>query len=170
MAPKLGHITQADCYINEVDVCGRVTELDPGEVAHREVSHGALGMVGVLDLPARPLQALKGRINFEWLDEEISRVIMNPTKVQNLQLHHKVDIHGPEGLDWEASHTVVTHIGFLVLRTGGGNTKLGEPVRRWHSITIPKFIQKVYGEETPLVEIDIWNNIYRINGDDVWPR
>src|SRR5690606_16723795 len=111
-----------------------------------------------------------GRINFEWLDEEISRVIMNPTKVHKLQLHSKVDIHGPEGLDWAASHTLVTHVGFQVMRTGGSTAKLGEPMRRTHNITIPTFIQKVYGEEPPLIEFDIWTNTYRVNGEDVWPR
>ena len=61
MARKNGQITQADCYINEVDVCGRVTELDMGEIAHAEVEHQTLGMIGVLKLPGRRYRRLRVR-------------------------------------------------------------------------------------------------------------
>lgn len=117
MARKIGQITQSDCYINEVDVCGRVTELDMGEIAHAEIEHQTLGMIGVLKLPGRPVQAIDGKITFEWLDEEVSRNILNPTKVHKLQLHSYVDVFDGEGLNSGQSHTLITHIGFQMMKT-----------------------------------------------------
>ncbi|MCA2374531.1 phage major tail tube protein [Agrobacterium genomosp. 3 str. CIP 111-78] len=170
MARKIGQITQSDCYINEVDVCGRVTELDMGEIAHAEIEHQTLGMIGVLKLPGRPVQAIDGKITFEWLDEEVSRNILNPTKVHKLQLHSYVDIFDGEGLNTGQSHTLITHIGFQMMKTGGRTAKLGENLGQEHDISISSFKQSVYGGETPIIEFDAWNNIYRINGANVWPR
>ncbi|CUX69323.1 MULTISPECIES: phage major tail tube protein [Agrobacterium] len=170
MARKIGQITQSDCYINEVDVCGRVAELDMGEIAHAEIEHQTLGMIGVLKLPGRPVQAIDGKITFEWLDEEVSRNILNPTKVNKLQLHSYVDVFDGEGLNSNQSHTLITHIGFQMMKTGGRTAKLGENLGQEHDISISSFKQSVYGGETPIIEFDAWSNIYRINGADVWPR
>lgn len=170
MARKIGQITQSDCYINEVDVCGRVTELDMGEIGHAEIEHQTLGMIGVLNLPGRPVQAIAGKITFEWLDEEVSRNILNPTKVHKLQLHSYVDVFDGEGLNSEQSHTLITHIGFQMMKTSGRSAKLGENLGQEHDISISSFKQTVYGGDTPIIEYDAWNNIYRINGEDVWPR
>lgn len=170
MARKIGQITQGDVYINDVDVCGRVAELDLGEIGHTEVEHKTLGMIGVLNLPGRPVEAIAGKISFEWLDEEVSRAILNPTKVHKLQLHSYVDIFDGEGLNSDQSHTLVTHIGFQMMKTGGRTAKLGESLGQEHDISIGYFVQKVYGADTPIIEFDAWNNIYRIDGEDVWPR
>lgn len=170
MARKIGQITQSDCYINEVDVCGRVAELDMGEIAHQEVEHQTLGMIGILKLPGRPVQAIEGKISFEWLDEEVSRAILNPTKMHKLQIHSYVDVFDGEGLSSDQSHTLITHIGFQMMKTGGRTAKLGENLGQEHDISISTFKQSVYGGDTPIIEFDAWNNIYRINGEDVWPR
>lgn len=170
MARKIGQITQSDVYINDVDVCGRVAELDLGEIGHTEVEHKTLGMIGVLKLPGRPVEAITGKISFEWLDEEVSRSILNPTKVTKLQLHSYVDVFDGEGLNSDQSHTLITHIGFQMMKTGGRSAKLGENLGQEHDISIGYFVQKVYGADTPIMEFDAWNNIYRINGEDVWPR
>ncbi len=56
-----------------------------------------------------------------------------------------------------------------MMKTGGATAKLGENLagtRHFHH----SFKQAVYGSETPIIEFDAWNNIYRINGEDVWPR
>lgn len=170
MTRKIGQITQGDVYINDVDVCGRVAELDLGEIGHTEVEHKTLGMIGVLNLPGRPVEAIAGKITFEWLDEEVSRSILNPTKVIKLQLHSYVDVFDGEGLNSDQSHTLVTHIGFQTMKTGGRTAKLGENLGQEHDISIGYFVQKVYGADTPIIEFDAWNNVYRIDGEDVWPR
>lgn len=170
MVRKIGQITAGDCYINEVDVCGRVSELDFGEIAHAEIEHQTLGQIGILKLPGRPVQAIDGKIGFEWLDEEVSRIILMPNRVHRLQVHSYVDIFDADGVNAQASHTLVTHIRFMTMKTGGRTAKLGENLAQEHDISIQAFKQSVYGNETPIIEYDGWNNIYNINGEPVWPR
>jgi P2 family phage contractile tail tube protein len=170
MTLKIGQITNADLYINGVDVKGRVEDLDLGDIGSTEIEHATLGMIGVLKLPGRPVEAIDGKIKFEWLDEVIERGLLNPTKRQTIQLHSYVDVFDESGLSSEKSHTLVTHIGFHVMKRGGLKAQLGKGMGSEHSITIPSFSQKVYGEATPIIEFDVMSGIYKINGKDVWPR
>jgi len=170
MVQKIAQITNADAYVNEVDVAGRVEELDLGEIGSTEVEHATLGMIGVLKLPGRPVEAIEGSIKFEWVDEVIERDLMNPTKLNKLQLHSYVDVFGAEGLDADKSHTLVTHLGFHVMKRGGMTAKLGEGMASEHTISITSFMQKVYGAQVPLIEFDVWNGVYNVKGEPVWPR
>ncbi len=169
MVQKIANVTNADAYVNGTDVKGRVSELDLGEIGHAEVEHSALGMIGVIKLPGRPVDAIEGKIGFEWVDEEIERNLGNPTKMHKLQLHSYVDVFDADGLNVDKSHTLVTHINFQTMKVGGRTAKLGEQMASEHDICIQSFMQKVYGAETPIVEYDAFNCIYRINGEDVWP-
>lgn len=170
MVQKIGQITNADLYMNGEDVKGRVAEFDPGEIGSTEIEHATLGMIGVLKLPGRPVEAIEGKINFEWLDGEVERALLNPTRRHAIQMHSYVDIFGPEGLDAEKSHTLVTHVGFHVSKRGGNSAKLGEQMASEHTISIPYFMQKVYGEVVPVIEFDVINGIYNVNGEPVWPN
>ena len=67
------------------------------------------------------------------------------------------------------SHTLVTHVGFNLMKTGGRTGKLGEQMASEHDISIHSFVQKVYGEASPIIEFDVFSGIYNINGEPVWP-
>lgn len=170
MVLKIGQITNADLYVNGEDVKGRVDEFDMGDIGSTEIEHATLGMIGVLKLPGRPVEAITGKIGFEWLDAELERQLLNPTKRHNVQLHSYVDVFDQDGLNSEKSHTIVTHIGFHTMKRGNGTAKLGDAMGTGHDITIPKFIQKVYGDAVPIVEFDVFSGVYNINGEPVWPN
>lgn len=167
---NLGQITAGDVYINETNLVGRISEIDLGELEHQEVEHSALGMIGVLKMPGRPVQSIGGKITFAYLEASVSRTILNPTLAHKLQLHSYVDVMGPEGLDRTASHTLITHIRFHTMKSGGRTAKLGEPFAGELDVSITYWMQKVYGDQSPIVEYDGWNNIYTIDGEPVWPN
>ncbi|MDZ7822972.1 MAG: phage major tail tube protein [Ahrensia sp.] len=169
MVQKLGQITNADLMLNGVDIKGRVSEFEMGDIGSTEVEHATLGQIGVLKVPGRPWQAIEGKIAFEWLDEAIERDLMLPTKVHRVQLHSYVDVLVPM-----VTATAISHAGYPC-------GFYGDETRRWHSakrpaikwstehtISIVSFVQKVYGEATPIIELDIFNCIYNINGVPVW--
>ncbi|WP_439605403.1 phage major tail tube protein [Shinella sp.] len=167
---NLGQITAGDVYLNETNLVGQISEIDLGELEHQEVEHSALGMISIMKLPGRPLQAVAGKFTFSYLAASVSRKILNPTVANRFQLHSYVDMMGPDGLDREASHTVITHIRFQTMKSGGRTAKLGEPFAGELDVSITYWMQKVYGDQTPIVEYDGFNNIYNIDGEPVWPR
>lgn len=169
MSAKIGQITNADILLNGTDVAGRVAEFEMDDIASTEIEHATLGMIGVLKLPGRPVDAITGKIKFEWLDEELERALLNPTTRHQLQLHSFVDVFDQNGLSLEKSHTLVTHVGFHAVKRSGFGGKLGETIGTEHMITIPSFSQKVYGEAKPIIEYDVFSKVYNVNGEPVWP-
>jgi hypothetical protein len=170
MTVQTGSITNADILVNGVDIAGRVMELDLGEFGYTEIEHKALGMIGVLKLPSRAVEAIEATPKYEFLEPALKRQIMNPTKTHRLQLHQYVDVNDNEGLNLEQSHTLVHHIGFRTMKTTQGSSKLGENVEMEQNISVISIVTKVYGEEVPILEYDVFNNIHKVDGKDVWPR
>lgn len=169
MSQKLGNLTNSDVYLNEVDIAGRLNELDFGAVEHTEVKQDALGMIGVLALPGRPVKAIKAKMKFNWLDEKLKRQMINPTKAINIQCHTFVDIFDEDGLNTEQSHTLITHLKFFCLKSNDASAKNGDQMGSEYETSVTSFSQKVFGQETPIVEFDAFNRIYNINGEPVWP-
>lgn len=166
---KLGHITQADVYLDGNKIVGRVKEAQFPEFSHKMVTHESLGQIGVLDLPSRAVEALKMPITFEYIDWELDRLIMNPTRANKLQFHAYVDIFGPDGLDTARSHKIVTSVTVFFAKSNAVSLKLGESANREIETTVTSMVQKVSTLSTPILEYDLFNSIYRINGRNVWP-
>lgn len=166
---KLGHITQADVYLDGNHIVGRVKEFDIPEFGHKMVTHESLGQIGILDLPSRAVDALKANITFEYADYELDVLFMNPTRANKIQLHSYVDVFGPDGLDRERSHKIITNLTAYFSKSDAMNLKLGESANRKIEATISSFVQKLSTRSVPIIEYDLFNSIYRINGENVWP-
>lgn len=170
MSVFTGSITNADILLNDVDIAGRMAELDLGEIGYEEVEHKALGMIMVAKLPSRAVKAVEATAKYEFLEASLKKQVMVPTKTHSLQMHQYVDVSGADGLDLEKSHQLITHVGFRTISTKTGSSKLGENVELEQKWSVVKIIQKVYGEEDPIMVLDLFNGIHTINGQPVWPR
>jgi len=166
---RVGHITQADVYINGNRFIGRVKEFEIPEFGHKMVTHEALGMIGILELPSRAVEALKGKIIFDYIDYEADQMVLNPTKVHYWQLHSYVDVFDAGGLNADKSHRRIVTVGVMFAKSNGLSIKLGENVERELEVSVVSLIDKVSIVATPLLEYDVFNGIYRINGVSVWP-
>ena len=164
---NLKQITQALVYDGETSLRGMVEKLTLEGRKSTEVEHKALGMVGILMLPGRPIQAIKGKIEIGHVDDEYERSLANPAKLQNWQLHQKVDVDA-DGYSNEKSHTIVHHVKFYVMEDDGVDMELGEKAKVEYSISVPFLKQTVLGVETPIFELDVFNDVYKVNGQNVW--
>ncbi|HEY9212060.1 MAG TPA: phage major tail tube protein [Ancylobacter sp.] len=166
---KVGHVTNADVYLTNNRLAGRCKEFDPGDIGMKMVSHEALGMIGVIELPSRAIEAIKGKIVFDFIDHEVDRTTFNPTTLVRLALHSYVDVWDSEGLNRTKSHRLVTTIGVHFAKISGMGHSLGEAVNRELEISIVMMTQKVTTSEVPVLEYDVYAGIYRVNGENVWP-
>lgn len=166
---QLGHITNADVYMDAARLVGRIKEFEIPEVGHKMVEHEALGSIGVLELPSRALEALKAKIVFSYLDVEVERRVLNPTRVIKWQLHSHVDVFGAAGRDAERSHKLISSVGLMFSKSGGLSHTLGEAVNRELEASVTVLIQKTTNSDVPVFEYDLFAGIYRVNGEDVWP-
>lgn len=164
----LKQITQADIYDQDRRLRGLVDMFGIDERSATEVEHKTLGQVGVLLLPGRPLEALKGKVKIGHLDRDYDRDLANPAKVHDWQMHQRVDVNDAEGYSATKSHVVVWHAKFRTMKAGGMDTELGEKAEIEYEVSIPALKISVLGDDTPIWELDVWNDVFEINGVPVW--
>lgn len=164
----LKSITQADIYDTENRLRGLVDMFAIDGRSYTEIEHKTLGQVGVLKLPSRPLEALEGKIKIGHLDDEYDRVLSNPAITHDWQMHQKVDVNDAGGYSVTKSHTIVWHAKFRILGDDGMDTELGEKAEIEYKLSIPAL--KIYrlGDENAIWELDVWNDVFEINGQPVW--
>lgn len=134
------------------------------------VEHKTLGQVGVLELPGRPQAAIKGKITSPTLIEGMDRTLISPTRLHDWQMHKKIDVSDEAGFSEEKSHTVIWHAKFRTIGDDGITAELGEKDGVEYEVTVPYLRIFVEGQNTPIWFLDVFNNVFQVNGRDVWPR
>ncbi|KQI68000.1 hypothetical protein AN189_13100 [Loktanella sp. 3ANDIMAR09] len=162
-------ITDAEVYFGEEGLVGVSATVDIPNLETTQIEHETLGSVGVLKLPARGLSALDMTIELMYPEPEIMKWSYDPTASVLMQFHEPLDVFGPEGLDRTRSTKLVTVCRVRPVNNEASQLKRKDP----RKLTIPavatSFLQRIYTEQTPLVEIDLIANIHKVGGRNVWP-
>ena len=168
---RIGQTTNADVYLEGNRLVGRIKEFKFDKLAYERVEHMALGMVGKAKLPARALEAIDATISWSWLETEILRRAANPTKALALQFEKFVDVFDADGLIVAEGYRIITSVSLLFAEEKmdafkNGNDAIGVE----HDCSVTRLVVKSTEDDTFLREIDIFQNINRAEGKDVWPR
>jgi phage tail tube protein FII len=103
-------------------------------------------------------------------EPEFVALASNPRKAVLLQVHDKLDIFGPDGLDEAQSATRVSIMRCMFSKRSEDTNKKGD-AKGWEGeFSLTYFMQRLSNSETPLIEIDLFNQIHRVQGVDVWPE
>ncbi|MEC5291973.1 phage major tail tube protein [Aurantimonas sp. C2-6-R+9] len=164
----LKQISQAHVYDVDQRLFGLVDKLTLDGRKTTEVEHKTLGQVGVLKLPGRPLQAVTGKIMIGHLDDGYDRQLSNPAKQHDWQMHQKVDVSDETGYSFDKSHTIVWHARFRFMEDDGMDTELGEKAGIEYAITLPYLRIFREGDATPIWFLDVFNDVFEVNGERVW--
>lgn len=167
---NLKQITNALLYDQADQMRGLIDKFAIDGRKMTSVEHKTLGQVGVVELPGRPVQALKGSIAIGHLDDEYDRKLSHPGITHDWQMHQKVDVSDEDGLSIEKSHTIVWHAKWRFMEDDGMDTELGEKAGIDYKITVPFLKISRLGEEVPIWFLDVWNDVFEINGERVWPE
>ncbi|MDE2577953.1 MAG: phage major tail tube protein [Hyphomicrobiales bacterium] len=170
MSVKIGQCTNADVYLNGDNLVGRFKDFQLPDLEYKEVTHETLGQIAVLSMPGRPLQALKGKGTIDFLDRDLYPQLLNPTVTLPFALHSYVDVFNTGGVDVANSYRIVTNVTMSIRKVGGKPFKLGDAFEGEFEYVAQRFTQGVPGAKTPIVEVDVINQVHRILGQDVWPK
>jgi phage tail tube protein FII len=167
-AVKIGQITNADVYYGNQILVGRFKEFGLPDLEYTEVKHETLGQIAVLSVPGRPLKEMKGKAVLDFLDPELVVDVYNPTKGLKFALHSYLDVFDANGLDLPKSGRLITNVTIMVRKSGGKAFKLGDNFEGEIEFTCNRFVQGL-ADQTPIREIDVFSQVNRIAGKDVWP-
>ncbi len=167
---QYGQVTDAPVYLEDKELLGICNGFTIPEMESRMIEHDTLGSVGVLMLPARGLSGLPGSIKLMFPEPQMVSTFARPNKAAKFQVHQKIDVFDSDGLNEERSDTLITHVKALFNKSAFAEVKKGEAQEATGDFSATYLMQRLTSSDVPLVEIDLFANIYKVNGEDVWPN
>lgn len=163
-------ITDAEAYFGEEGLVGVSSTVDIPSLETTQIEHETLGSVGVLKLPARGLSALDCTIELMYPEPEVLAWSYDPTSSVLWQFHEPLDVFGADGgIDRDRSTKLVTLMRLKPSNNEASQLKKREGRKLTITAHATTFLQRIYTEQQPLVEIDLIANVHKVGGRSVWP-
>lgn len=163
MGIQVNKIFNANVYLDGTNnLIGRAAEITLPEIAVSTSEHSGLGMVGTLELPAG-LDAMTMEIKWNGFYADHIRAGANPFKAHKFQVRASNETYGAEGRVAEVP--VVWHVTASWKKASLGGLKPKEAGEFSDELAVTYV--KVLHDGAELLEIDILQNIWRANGEDV---
>lgn len=162
MALQTNSINNANVYAEGNSLLGKVEEINLPEVNFALTEHKALGMVGVPKF-WNSIEALEGSIKWNSYYEDVAKLFANPTKAVKLMVRSSVQ--NWQGGDLADEKPLVTFLTIQVKKWPLGNFKKADNTELQTDFSCTS-IKQVYDGKT-ILEVDIMNNIFSVNGTDL---
>ena len=168
---RIGQTTNADVYLEGARHVGRIAEFKLDKLAYERVTHEALGMVGKMKLPGRSMEPIDAKIKFMWFETEVMLLTALPTKATTFQFEKFVDVFGQDGLAVEEGYRIITTATLLFAEESFDAFKNGKDAfMRELDCSVIRLVVKSTETDQFIREYAPFENINRVNGQDVWPR
>lgn len=156
-------LTNANVYLNGNNFFGRAEELELPKVAHKYAEHKALGMAGTAEFWAG-IDKLEAKIKWSALYPEAYAAMANPTQVVALTVRASLEQYdGTEGRTAQLPVRAELRGAFKEFPMGTFKPKENVEFDSTMSVYYAKLV--VDGQE--LFEIDVLNNLYKVDGADL---
>lgn len=167
---QYGKVSDAPVYLEDKELLGICNGFTIPEIESGTIEHDTLGSVGVLMLPQRGINGLSGSIKLMFPEPTMVSTFARPNKAARFQVHQKIDVFDADGLNEEKSDTLITHVKALFNKSAFAEVKKGEAQEATGEFHATYLMQRLTSSDVPLVEIDLFANIYKVGGEDVWPN
>jgi P2 family phage contractile tail tube protein len=162
MGIKTNNLTNANVYCEDKSMLGCAEEITLPEVAFTISEHKALGVMGVRQLP-NGIDKLEGKIKWNSFYDDVFKKFANPFKAMKLMVRGSVRNY--------ESGDVVTEKAYVVYMTCQpkkvplGAFKQNDNVEMETEFTC-SYVKVEYDGQA-IMEVDVDNNIYSVNGVDL---
>lgn len=160
---NLSKLFNFNAYVDGQGLVGKASEVTLPEIVVAMADSAGAGAIGTIQIPSRKLEALTARILWDGYYREALVLGANPYRSHNVQLRGNVEVHNETGLAEEQPLVVQMTASF-------NGTPLGALVAQ-QSTTIEHQLRVTYIKVTlagaPLIEIDVHNAVWVVDGVDV---
>ena len=162
MSITISKVQDANVYINGTSTHGQASEVSLPELQYSKSEYKALGLMGVVKLWNKGVEALEATIKWNYPDNDVQIACSNPTKIIDLMVRsNKTVFTDNEAVD---EQPVIVYLRGTSNNHGLGAYKAKEDTDLSTKLDISYIKEVINGRE--IVEIDILNNIFRIDGID----
>lgn len=160
---EINKIFNANVYLDgAMSLIGRAGEITLPEISTANAAHKGLGMFGEISLPGG-LEEMKAQIKWTGFYADHLKAAANPFTAHKLQVRASVETWTPEGRTRE-----VAAVWFMTARWGKAKLGVFKP-REQAEFDDEMLVSqiKMTHDGTAIVEIDVFNNIWTVDGTDV---
>lgn len=161
MSLSISKVQDANVYINGTSTHGQASEVSLPEIQFSKSEYKALGLLGVQKF-FNGFDALEATIKWNYPENDVQIACANPRKVVELQVRSSKAVYVGGGIAEE--QPIIVHLKGTPNNHGVGSFKAKEDTDLSTKFDIIYLKQEVNGRE--IVEIDVQNNIFRIDGVD----
>jgi P2 family phage contractile tail tube protein len=154
-------VQDANVYINGTSTHGQASEVTLPEIQFSKSEYKALGMIGSLKV-FNGIDALEATIKWNFPDNDVLVALANPRKEVDLMIRSNKTVYSGSNVDDE--QPVIVYLKGTSNNHGLGDYKAHEDTELSTKIDITYLKQVVNGQE--IVELDVTNNIFRVDGID----
>lgn len=166
MPAEINKIFNANVYLDgTLSLLGRAGEMTLPEMAVDTQSHKALGMFGELELPSG-LKAMKCDIKWTGFYADHLRAAANPFNAHSLQVRGSLETWTSQGRTREVPVVWTMTAGWTTAKLGTLKPKEGAEFDDEMAVSYVK----VAHDGQAVCEIDVFNNIWTVAGEDVLAR
>jgi P2 family phage contractile tail tube protein len=162
MAVEVRKLTNANVYFDGTSYLGKVEEVNLPEVQFKQAEHKALGMHGSLDIPTG-MDKMELKMKWSTVDAVAMKKVSNAYKAWNFQVRSSVDRYEADGRTAQESY--VAYFRGMPRNIAGQNFKQHDNVEAESNFTITYYKLEINGNS--IYEIDVLNNIYKVDGVDL---
>lgn len=159
---KINRLTNANIYMDGNNLLGRAEEIQLPMVKHKMADHKALGMVGSAEFFAG-IDKLESKIKWNSLYPEVLKKAANPFKSVQIQARASLETYNSMGKLAEVPAVAYLSRTFKEFPLGNLKPQDNAEYETTMSVNYAKLV--VAGEE--IFEIDVLENIYKVDGLDV---
>lgn len=163
---KINRVTNANVYVDGVNLLGRAEEVTPPGINQLMADHTGLGMVGKLKVPTGGLELTDATFRWSSFYPEVIRAAALASQALQLQVRASIDEYSGEGLIGQTG--LLISLGGMFHELGLGTFKKHEAVTNEMKFTANYL--KVVADGDALVEVDLYNNIYKVADEDLLSR
>lgn len=161
MAIEINKVTNARVYINGTDFIAKAEEVDLPKVKFKTTETKGLALIGETDLPT-VLDKLEARIKFNSIYPDFVAYASDPFKVHTIIIKAPVGVYTQEGTQFKP---LKAEIRGVFKEFDVGKMKKGDSAEAEASIAVHYF--KLEFDNREIYEVDVLNNILKIEGKDV---
>ncbi len=163
----MGQITinraaNANLYMNGASFLGQVEEIQVPDIPIKTVDHKALGMVGTLEFFSG-IDKMEGSVKWNSMYAQARITALNYTTMNDIQVRSSVD--GYDGTGRKTQVPLVIYLKVMFKNVPGGMWRQHENVDVTSKFNAFYYKENLNGQD--IVEIDVLNNIYKVNGVDL---
>jgi P2 family phage contractile tail tube protein len=162
MALKINKVFDANVYVNNSSKHGQASEVTCPDVQAVMTDYASLGMIGSAEF-FNGVDKMEATIKWTYPDNEAKIALANFMKPVDIMVRSSKAQYVSGGISGEIP-VVIYLRGYSTKHPGGGFTPKTD-VELESTLSVLYYKEEVDGEE--ILEIDVLNNIYKVNGEDL---